>query len=427
LVDALTFCTVATKSHLAFVRVLAQSLQTHRPGSRLTLLLVDEIEGCFDRASEPFEVVTLRELDPPDALALRMRYGPAQLCFVMKPHILRHLLGRPDVEQVVYLDADILVTGSMGRVSALLRDHPVVLTPHLTRPVAAERNGWFQSHLLRVGTLNGGFVAVARSEAATQFLAWWSERLRRECVHHPRGLWDDQRWLDLSLSVIEGVHSTPDRTLNVAYWNLGERELTGDVDRGVEVGGEPLQFFHFSGFTFESPERLSKHLELWPGADPITSAVAGLARRYRDLLVNAGHAATSKWRYSYATFDNGVAIPEAARDLFARIGRRVKHFADPFDTKGDATFYAWLNAPYDGGPAHPPYLSNLLQHVVAGTASRWQQPCALETGAEYDTLKTVLRAAEHLPRELLAPLSGVLELPSPPASPDPKRAFGEDR
>ncbi len=35
---------------------------------------------------------------------------------------------------------------------------------------------------------------------------------------------------------------------NVAYWNLPSRTLAGAPSGGYTVNGEPLRFFHFSGY-----------------------------------------------------------------------------------------------------------------------------------------------------------------------------------
>ena len=47
--------------------------------------------------------------------------------------------------------------------------------------------------------------------------------------------------------------------MNVAYWNLHERELTRDATGRWFVNDQPLRFFHFSGFNPREPHLLSKH------------------------------------------------------------------------------------------------------------------------------------------------------------------------
>ncbi len=53
-------------------------------------------------------------------------------------------------------------------------------------------------------------------------------------------------------------HLVKDVTVNVAYWNLGPRRLTASGG-GYLVNGEPLTFFHFSGYDPRRPWLLSRH------------------------------------------------------------------------------------------------------------------------------------------------------------------------
>lgn len=55
--------TIASKTYLSDVRVLARSWHEHNPEVLLYLPLVDRVEGAFDPASEPFTMVTIEELD----------------------------------------------------------------------------------------------------------------------------------------------------------------------------------------------------------------------------------------------------------------------------------------------------------------------------------------------------------------------------
>src|SRR5207244_1671837 len=45
---ALQVCTLITKDHLAYARVLARSVTDHEPGATFTVLCVDDVEGRFD-------------------------------------------------------------------------------------------------------------------------------------------------------------------------------------------------------------------------------------------------------------------------------------------------------------------------------------------------------------------------------------------
>ncbi len=103
---------------------------------------------------------------------------------------------------------------------------------------------------------NLGFIAVG--ESARPFLDWWWQRTRREAlVDVPKMMFTDQRWVDFVPSFFDH-HILKDPGYNVAYWNLHGREVRAEGDRYL-VNGEPLKFFHFSGFDSRRSWLLSKH------------------------------------------------------------------------------------------------------------------------------------------------------------------------
>ena len=59
-------------------------------------------------------------------------------------------------------------------------------------------------------------------------------------------MFTDQRWVDFAPSFFDHF-ILKDPTYNVAYWNLHERDLEWTDGRYL-VNGQPLTFFHFSGF-----------------------------------------------------------------------------------------------------------------------------------------------------------------------------------
>ena len=48
---------------------------------------------------------------------------------------------------------------------------------------------------------------------------------------------------------------------NLAYWNIHEREVTFENGKYVINRIENLMFFHFSGYTPDKPNLLSKHIK----------------------------------------------------------------------------------------------------------------------------------------------------------------------
>jgi hypothetical protein len=170
----------------------------------------------------------------------------------------------------------------------------------------------------------------------------------------------EQRWLDLVPGLFEGVHILRDPGFNVAHWNLPERAIRM-VDNELTAEGELCRFFRFSGFDADQPlavTRYSTRLALAdiPGAAPLFD-------RYLKLLEEAGYHETKTWSYAYDYFDNGVPIPDLARELYRNLGEEVRHFGDPFETAGSASFFQWLREAEPGSNGTAAGLSNLWRTI----------------------------------------------------------------
>ena len=63
-------CTIAAKARLPSARVVARSFAEHHPGVPCFVLLADEVEGCFDPAAEPYDLLGLDVLN-----AFRQKYS----------------------------------------------------------------------------------------------------------------------------------------------------------------------------------------------------------------------------------------------------------------------------------------------------------------------------------------------------------------
>ena len=367
--SALAACTIVSKNYIAFARVLARSFFEHHPQGRFFVLLVDRNDGYIDAESEDFELLEIEELENvPDLRAFIFKYTLLECNTAIKPYLLEHLFERHQLENLVYFDPDILITGSLDQLAALLEQHHVVLTPHLDAPI--DDDAWpSELAILQSGAYNLGFIALKSSETTRRLLPWWQERLHDQClVRIEKGLFVDQKWIDLVPGIFGGqaggaqaVYILIHPGYNVAYWNLHGRTVTVGAD-GPRANGEALVFFHFSGVEPESLEQVSKHQNRFT-LNSIGDA-AQLYHRYSDLVVAAGYHEAKPWPYVYACFDNGVAIPEMARSLYhAQSPARRQRFGDPFAADGAGSFFNWLNRPQTKGVRTPPYLTRLLFHL----------------------------------------------------------------
>jgi len=346
------FCTVVARNYLAYARVLAQSLHDVYGDADISVLVLDDEDGFVDEAREPFKVLRPADLDiePREFHHMAVIYDILELATAVKPWLLQHLLESDDV--ACYLDPDIEVFSSLDEIERLALRHSIVLTPHTTTPMP--RDGLIPSEqtIRLAGVFNLGFVAVSRD--AAPFLAWWSERLRRECrVAVAQGLFVDQRWIDFVPAYFEHTVLL-DEGYNVAYWNLYDRAVKLGAD-GYEVNGRPLRFYHYSGFDPLRPQLLSKHQVGVPRIKLQDQfAVAYLCGRYAARIMAADHleALAQTYRYNYTAL--GVTIDHRVRMLYrneleaAEEQGRDPRIPDPFDVTEAGAFLTWLAGP---GPA----------------------------------------------------------------------------
>ena len=216
-------CTIIAKNYLPFARVLMSSLRVSSPGVLPIVILVDHIDGFFDPAREDFDLVLSEALPIPDSLWFHFKYTTLELSTAVKPFALEYIFERYSVDQVLYFDPDIAVYSDLDVLTAALRHSSVILTPHLTSPLMDGRRPT-DLDILRSGSYNLGFIGISRCAEAARFLQWWKTRLYDQCVVDlPRGLFVDQRWIDLVPGLFSDVGILRNPGLNVAYWNLSHR------------------------------------------------------------------------------------------------------------------------------------------------------------------------------------------------------------
>jgi hypothetical protein len=137
------------------------------------------------------------------------------------------------------------------------------------------------------------------------------------------GLFTDQRWMDLAPGFVGSVDLIREPGLNLAYWNLEGRELSRGVD-GWRVDGEPLAFFHFSGFDPARPKVLSKHQDRISVA--AGSPLAELLADYAQALLKNGHEESRTVPYAHDRFAGGRRVTRTMRSRALRAARTGERF-----------------------------------------------------------------------------------------------------
>jgi hypothetical protein len=200
---------------------------------------------------------------------------------------------------------------------------------------------------LRHGIFNLGFLAVNKTDEGRRFLEWWRDRCTAFCWGDWReGVFTDQKWVNFAPVFFPSTRILYSPRLNVAPWNINDRDLRGTFDEGFHVGDEPLGFFHFSGFDSGDHRTM---IDKWAGEK---RAAHMLADWYEARTRDSESDEACSW--SLDRYDNGERI----RDLHRRIYREridlKKVFPDPFRVReGEASLYGWMS---EHGPLEYPEL-----------------------------------------------------------------------
>jgi hypothetical protein len=124
------------------------------------------------------------------------------------------------------------------------------------------------------------------------FVAWWKERMIDQGYERPKeGLNADQKWLNFLPFYFQNVRILTHAGCNVAYWNLHERNIEKRASNFF-INNEPLLFFHYSGYSFQQPEKISRHQDRFSMKD--NAAIQELFNIYQQILLQNDHAALQK-------------------------------------------------------------------------------------------------------------------------------------
>lgn len=240
------FCTISTADHMYKTWALYDSIAVL--GDQFTFHVL-----CIDGYPEPINEQTkiygpVQLFDNPLTKEVLKKYHRSKdkLRWCMKPLFLSMLLQRAD-EKIIYTDNDIAFFGPYQFLFQLLGEYEMLLTPHHYPRDPTKNQNWLEANY-RVGLYNAGFLAASKASLPT--LDWWAQCCLYRCEKNPlRGMFDDQKYLDLVPVMNERAHVLRHKGCNVAEWN---REV---VKRSLAAGKlmlderYPLIFIHFNGST----------------------------------------------------------------------------------------------------------------------------------------------------------------------------------
>lgn len=340
--------TSITSNYLPKARVLVESIKRVDPDVQFHLVLSDNVPIGFDLTAELFDnVIFAEELVTKGFPQWAFSHSVVELCTAVKGVALEHIFSNFDASQVFYFDPDMVVFARLDELQQELAHCSLVLTPHQTDPEINDM-GILDNEMssLRHGVFNLGFVGVRNIAEGRRFSRWWADRLLKYCYDDmPLGLFTDQKWVNLAPCFFDDVGILRSPAFNVATWNLTNRKATGSLAEGIRINGEPLGFYHFSGFD-SGDQRIM--LERYGKESPV---LYKLRDWYIDECERNGQSTLGSISSKYDHFNNGEVIGRGYRLLYRQRIDLQRAFPNPFQVAGSDCYKAW----YEAHPQeHPP-------------------------------------------------------------------------
>lgn len=166
-----------------------------------------------------------------------------KLRWALKSVFMMELLKQND--KIIYVDNDIWFYSNPNFLFDLLNTHTILLTPHFYDANPNQNQNWLEANF-KVGLYNAGFMAANKN--AIKALQWWAEC----CLYNIkksywRGLFDDQKYLDLFPVLFNDVMVLKHKGCNLAGWNYLWYKLDRNTNNEVEIEQSyPLVFIHFA-------------------------------------------------------------------------------------------------------------------------------------------------------------------------------------
>jgi hypothetical protein len=324
--------TIACANYLPKAIYLAKTARTHHPEWKFVLCLLErKLHPAIAEVGVFDTVVLACELQHPNFEAFIFKHTVTEAASAVKAMLLRYLMRRfSKKSRFIYLDADIWINSRFEELDRI-KPFNVLVTPHHLQDEEspeAIRDNVFRT--LQCGIFNLGFLVLHRTQEADRFLQWWESRLKLFCyVDYSRGLFADQKWIDLAV-VFFDLTILKHPGYNVANWNISKRKVIYREGR-LEVNGEPLRFLHFSGIDSGGDLRIFRRYAPNPH-----DAIHQLRREYKHAVNSLGYDRLQFEAWSYDYFISGEKISFAARIACRNNPSLLAQYANPFECSNEA-------------------------------------------------------------------------------------------
>lgn len=256
-------CTIVSLNYFAQAMSLMKSVRKQHKDVELHILLVDvtkdiEVKRAVEAHEELAHITYVSDIGIEGFEHMSFKYSVVELNTAVKPFFLEYLLEKYAYENAIYVDSDILLFQPLDKIYDLLENDSIVLTPHLISSEEDEDTEISKlDDFLQYGVYNLGFIAIKNDENGRDLLKWWAKELREKCLLEPEKFlaWD-QKWMDFTPALFDGVYVLRDPGYNAAFWNIQKRYITKKDGIYYVNDKYPLVFYHFSHYRLTRKDRI---------------------------------------------------------------------------------------------------------------------------------------------------------------------------
>lgn len=241
--------TICSNNYLAQAKTLGDSIMKYNQDYKFIICLCDRKKNDLNYSSfEPYEIIEAHKIGIENFSDMCRRYDIVELNTSVKPFMFDYIYKNfDDAQYVMYFDPDTYVFDKLTSVEDELNDCAILLTPHIYTPIEFDGESPTENLFTRHGLYNLGFLATKKSENTNEILNWWMRRLEINCYDNANeGIFVDQLPMNYAPIFFKGVKISQNWGLNMAPWNLQERNLTISDHKYSVNNKYPLIFYHFS-------------------------------------------------------------------------------------------------------------------------------------------------------------------------------------
>lgn len=346
--------TIVAKNYIGLGLILKRSLEKfHLRDMDFFIFVADTLDS--QNIEIPSNVIFVKDVSDyteSEWTDMAFKYDLTEFCTSIKPFCFQYLFSK-EYENVLYFDPDICIYSPLSEIINKLSVYDIVLTPQVSE-IHVNYTGEHPEWAMNVnGIFNLGFCGMRNTRLAKQIVAWWKERLKKECfTDRSVGDFTDQKWMDWIPALLGNEHFYVLKNLgmNMAPWNFFERELfkrNGEIwvrNRIREDGykEDRLVFIHFAGYDYSKMkqgiisrkriENLKEYSDLSIATDIYRDFIMENSKTF-DFFLNL--------KYTYNTYDNGDNIASFHRRLYHGLILQGEKINQPFASGADS-FYMRL-------------------------------------------------------------------------------------